>query len=142
MTLHTANQDFTANVTRAVRTRAGAGVEDLSAILAAHVDARIDGAFPEGVADELAELRAQGFDFARAWARIDGDRRARDAGFTWKGREGHVEATLPFAKRHFRAAFERRTPARYCVVTTCVAFACDEYGLCDVHATYDEATAA
>lgn len=98
--------------------------------------------FPFGVAEELARLRDEGFDFDRAWARIDADRRARDAGFTWKSREGHVEASLPFAKRHFRAAFENESPHSYCVVTTCVELTCDEYGLCDVHATYREATAA
>lgn len=98
--------------------------------------------FPFGIAAELAELRAEGLGFDDAWKAINADVRARDAGFVWRSHRGHAEASLPFSKRHFRAAYERNLARSYCVVTTCVEFSCDEYGLCSLHATYKESIAA
>lgn len=107
----------------------------------AYVDAIVS--FPFGMSEYLSLAKHAGLAFSEAWTSAF-DRSAIERGFTWKGRRGHVEPALPFAKRHFAAAYDGITPRAYCVVTTCVDFAADEYGLCDEHATYraNEAAAA
>lgn len=135
MTVHTASQDFTAFTCPHVRRRGRAAVDRKALLVEACTR------FPFGVAEYLAECREDGLSFEEAWTR-DLDRAAIARGFTWKSRIGHVEASLPFARRHFRAAYVGELSHLYCVVTTCVELTCDEYGLCDVHATYREATAA
>lgn len=69
--------------------------------------------FPFGVADYLDECRARGMTFDEAWTK-ELDDAARAAGFGWQQHPSTVESALTFAKRHLRAAYERRDTPRYC----------------------------
>ncbi len=92
-----------------------------------------DGAedFPYNLADYLAECRIAGLTFDQAWTRRISEA-ARDAGFSWKQQPFAVEASVPFMKRHLRAAYEGYETMRYCVEENCnyLAVIGDQCAIC------------
>ena len=99
------------------------------------IDPTID--FPFQLADYLAECKAAGMTFDEAWT-VELDHAARAAGFSWKQQPFAVEASLQFAKRHLRCAYEGREPLRYCVDPGCGYLALEDDGFCVLHATARE----
>lgn len=78
--------------------------------------------FPFNVAAYLDECRSAGIAWEDAWT-LELDAAAREHGFGFQQHPFTVETALTFAKRHLRAAYERRDTPRYCVEEDCVYLA-------------------
>jgi hypothetical protein len=73
--------------------------------------------WPTAAREILEQARAEGLDFEQAWQRVEVEVRPLDSAgwgtLSSLGR-GEWESPMAFAYRHLRAAYVRRSAARYC----------------------------